>query len=69
VIGKDEPEKDRARVQKTMLGPEVLDSENHPEIMFKSTGAESTDQGRSTLRGNLMLRCADRLGQSRYKRR
>src|SRR5215470_6953636 len=27
VIGKDEPEKDRAEVQKTMLGPEVLDSE------------------------------------------
>jgi hypothetical protein len=24
VIGKDEPEKDRAEVQKTMLGPEVL---------------------------------------------
>jgi hypothetical protein len=25
VIGKDEPEKDRAEMQKTMLGPEVLD--------------------------------------------
>ena len=28
VIGKDEPEKDRPEVQKTMLGPEVLDSEH-----------------------------------------
>src|ERR1700723_492516 len=29
VIDKDESEKDRAEVQKTMLGPEVLDSEGH----------------------------------------
>jgi YceI-like domain len=56
VIGKDEPEKDRAEVQKTMLGPEVLDSEHHQEIVFKSTGAESTGQGKWTLRGNLTLR-------------
>jgi polyisoprenoid-binding protein YceI len=56
VIGKDEPEKDRAEVQKTMLGPEVLDSEQHQEIVFKSTGAEPAGQGRWTLRGNLTLR-------------
>ena len=56
VIGKDEPEKDRAEVQKTMLGPEVLDSEQHQEIIFKSTGAESAGQGRWTLHGNLTLR-------------
>jgi polyisoprenoid-binding protein YceI len=55
VIGKDEPEKDRADVQKTMLGPEVLDSEHHQEIVFKSTGAESAGEGRWTLRGNLTL--------------
>jgi hypothetical protein len=41
VIDKDESNKDRAEVQKTMLGPEVLDSEGHQEIVFKSTGAES----------------------------
>ena len=52
VIGKDEPEKDRAEVQKTMLGPEVLDSEHHPEIVFKSTAAEPAGQGRWTLRGS-----------------
>jgi polyisoprenoid-binding protein YceI len=55
VIDKGEAEKDRAVVQKTMLGPEVLDSEQHREIVFKSTGAESAGQGRWTLRGNLTL--------------
>jgi polyisoprenoid-binding protein YceI len=56
VIGKDDSEKDRAEVQKTMLGPEVLDSEHHQEIVFKSTGAEPAGQGKWTLRGNLTLR-------------
>ena len=56
VIDKGESEKDRAEVQKTMLGPEVLDSEHHQEIVFKSTGAEPAGQGRWTLRGNLTLR-------------
>src|ERR1700720_700679 len=55
VIDKDDSEKDRAEVQKTMLGPEVLDSERHQEIVFKSTGAESAGEGRWTLRGNLTL--------------
>jgi len=56
VIDKDASEKDRAEVQKTMLGPEVLDSEHHQEIVFKSTGAEPAGQGRWNLRGNLTLR-------------
>ena len=56
VIDKDESEKDRAEVQKTMLGPEVLDSEHHPEIVFKSTGSEPAGHGRWTLRGNLTMR-------------
>jgi polyisoprenoid-binding protein YceI len=56
VVDKDDSEKNRAEVQKTMLGPEVLDSEHHQEIVFKSTGAEPTGQGRWTLRGNLTLR-------------
>jgi len=43
-------------VQKTMLGPEVLDSEHHQEIVFKSTGAKSIGQGRWALGGNLTLR-------------
>lgn len=56
VIDKNDSDKDRVEVQKTMLGPEVLDSERHQEIVFKSTGAESAGQGKWTLRGNLMLR-------------
>jgi polyisoprenoid-binding protein YceI len=56
VIDKDGAEKERAEVEKTMLGPEVLDSESHQEIVFKSTGAESVGQGRWTLPGNLTLR-------------
>jgi polyisoprenoid-binding protein YceI len=56
VVDKDESEKDRAEVQKTMLGPEVLDSEHHQEIVFKSTGAEQAGKDRWTLRGNLTLR-------------
>src|SRR5882724_13220226 len=45
VIDKDTSEKERAEVQRTMLGPEVLDSEGHREIVFKSTGAEAAGQG------------------------
>jgi len=56
VIDKDGSEKDRAEVQQTMLGPEVLDIERHQEIVFKSTGAEAAGEGRWTLRGNLTLR-------------
>src|SRR5580704_7044019 len=56
VIDKDASEKERAEVQKTMLGPEVLDSEHHQEIVFKSTVAEPAGQGQWTLRGNLTLR-------------
>jgi polyisoprenoid-binding protein YceI len=55
VIDKDSSEKDRAEVQKAMLGPDVLDSEHYQEIVFKSTGAEPAGQGQWTLRGNLTL--------------
>ena len=61
VIDKDDSEKDRAEVQKTMLGPGVLDSEPYQEIVFKSTGAESVGLGRWKLRGNLTLRGQTRL--------
>jgi polyisoprenoid-binding protein YceI len=56
VTDKDCSDKDRAQVQETMLGPDVLDSEHHQEIVFKSTGAEPAGQGQWTLRGNLTLR-------------
>ncbi len=56
VIDKDASEKERAEVQETMLGPEVLDSEQHQEIVFRSIAAESAGQDRWTLRGKLTLR-------------
>jgi polyisoprenoid-binding protein YceI len=55
VIDKDASDKDRAEVQRTMLGPEVLASADHADIVFKSTSADSTGQGRWTLHGNLTL--------------
>lgn len=55
VVDRDVSEKDRAEIQKTMLGPEVLDSERFPEIVFRTTSAESAGAGRWTLRGNLTL--------------
>jgi polyisoprenoid-binding protein YceI len=55
VVDKGESEKDRTEVQKTMLGQEVLDSERHQEIVFKSTGAEPMGERQWTLRGNLTL--------------
>jgi polyisoprenoid-binding protein YceI len=53
-------EKDRGEIQSTMLGPEVLDVEHHSEIVFRSTGAESTGDRAWRLRGNLTIH-----GQSR----
>jgi polyisoprenoid-binding protein YceI len=55
VLDTDASDKDRAEVQATMLGPEVLDSDQHQDIVFKSTAAESTGEGRWTLHGNLTL--------------
>jgi polyisoprenoid-binding protein YceI len=49
-------DKDRAEIQKTMLGPQVLDSERHAEIIFKSTSAESANSGSWTVHGTLTLR-------------
>jgi len=47
--------KDRDEVQKTMLGPDVLDVERYHEIVFRSTGVESTAPGSWTVRGDLSL--------------
>ena len=48
-------EKDRAAIQQTMLGPEVLDVERDPEIVFRSVGAEPMGAGSWRLRGDLTL--------------
>jgi polyisoprenoid-binding protein YceI len=55
VSGEKESEKDRAKVQATMLGPEVLDSDRHPEIVFRSTAVEPSGSGGWRVQGNLTL--------------
>ncbi len=46
----------RAEVQKTMDGPQVLDSSRFPEISFRSTAIEKMGADRWTVLGNLSLR-------------
>jgi len=48
-------DKDRAEIQSTMLGAEVLDAASHPEIVFRSTAAAPAGAGSWTLNGNLTL--------------
>jgi polyisoprenoid-binding protein YceI len=56
VRDKDASEKDRNEIQATMLGPEVLDSERHHEIVFKSGTVEALADHHWTVRGELTLR-------------
>src|SRR4051794_26351410 len=48
-------EKKRAEVQKTMLGPSVLDTAQYPEIRFRSSKATSTGQNAWIVNGELTL--------------
>jgi polyisoprenoid-binding protein YceI len=48
-------DKDRAEIQSNMLGADVLDAENHKEISFRSTGAESAGSGAWKVSGELTL--------------
>ena len=48
-------DKDRADVQSTMLGPEVLDAATHKEIKFQSTTAEAAGEGAWKVAGSLTL--------------
>ncbi len=45
VVDPGEPEKTRASIEQTMLGPQVLDSNRFPEIKFESTSVEDFDAG------------------------
>jgi polyisoprenoid-binding protein YceI len=45
----------RAQVQKTMLGPQVLDTEHFPEIHFQSTKVEAKGAGHWLVHGTLDL--------------
>lgn len=49
------PAKDRAEIQKNMLGPEVLDSQQFPEIRFRSVKVEEASEGHWTVHGDLTL--------------
>jgi polyisoprenoid-binding protein YceI len=48
-------EKDRGEIEKTMLGPEVLDAERHREITFQSISVEPAGTGTWRVQGNLTL--------------
>jgi polyisoprenoid-binding protein YceI len=52
----DASEKDRNEIQKTMLGPGVLDTERHQEIAYKSDVVEAAGAGHWTVRGKLTLK-------------
>lgn len=45
----------RAEVQARMVGPEVLDVKQYPDITFASTGIQSASAGRWTVSGQLTL--------------
>lgn len=55
LMDKDVSDKDREKIQTTMLGPEVLDSDRFPEISFKSTSVSALGERRWVLLGDLTL--------------
>jgi polyisoprenoid-binding protein YceI len=52
----DVSDKDRAEIQATMLGPEVLDAQHQPEIVFRSTASQQAGTGSWTVNGNITIR-------------
>ena len=60
VVDPGASEKDRAEIQSTMLGPEVLDANQYREIVFRSTAATQQSEGIWRVNGDLTLH-----GQSR----
>jgi polyisoprenoid-binding protein YceI len=55
VVDPDASQKDRDDVQKTMLGPEVLDAAQFKEIHFASDSVESIGESRWRVHGRLTL--------------
>lgn len=55
VLDPDTSDDTRAQIQKTMLGPDVLDSDRFPEIRFVSTAVEASGANHWTVHGNLDL--------------
>lgn len=56
VEDKDVSDSDRAEIQQTMLGPKVLDSEQFPEIRFRSAKVTKLGENRWQVEGELSLR-------------
>jgi polyisoprenoid-binding protein YceI len=48
-------EKDRTEIRNTMLGVEVLDAGRYPDIVFRSTSADTDGTDSWTVHGNLTL--------------
>jgi len=55
VMDKEVSDKDRAEIQNTMLGADVLDSEKYPEIGFRSTQVDRLGEGKWIVHGNLTV--------------
>jgi polyisoprenoid-binding protein YceI len=55
VLDSDVSDKDREKVQSTMVGPKVLDSSQFNEIHFRSAKATRNNENRWTVRGDLTL--------------
>jgi polyisoprenoid-binding protein YceI len=55
VLDPDVSAKERADVQRTMEGPEVLDIKRFPEISFRSTAVQKKNERQWVVRGNLTL--------------
>ena len=55
VVDREASEKDRAEIQKTMLGSEGLDAAQYREIVFRSDAAEPAGTGAWSVRGILTL--------------
>lgn len=48
-------DKDREEIQNTMLGPDVLEVDHYPQIVFQSTAVEPAGAGLWTVSGELTL--------------
>jgi polyisoprenoid-binding protein YceI len=55
VVDAKASEKDRTQIQATMVGPEVLNIAQFPEIRFQSTAARQSGAGVWNVTGKLML--------------
>ena len=55
VLDSDVSDKDREKIQSTMVGPKVLDSSQFNEIHFRSGKATRNNENRWTVRGDLTL--------------